>query len=119
MPIGPDKLLGVSSVHAYVPLVVLVEISPDPDDVSWAARMESEAEADVRDKIVETLLPIQRSTSERKGKGPSMLDAKGKGSADVANCCLGDRPETGSVGPPLPPGCKAPIGGGLPGVHPD
>ena len=104
VPVGPDELLGVSSVHTYVPLVVLVEISPDPDDVSWAARMESEAEADVRDKIVETLLPIQRSASEWKGKGPSMLDAKGKGSADVANCCLGDRPETGSVGPPFAPG---------------
>ena len=45
VPIGPDELLGVSSVHAYVPLVVLVEIAPDPDDVSWAARMEREAKA--------------------------------------------------------------------------
>ena len=119
MPVGPDELLGVSSVHAYVPLVVLVEIAPDPDDVSWAARMESKAEADVRDKIVEALLPIQRSASEWKGKGPSMFDAKGKGRADVANCCLGDRPETGSVGPPFTPGGKAPIGRGFPGIHPD
>ena len=77
VPVGPDELLGVSSVHAYVPLVVLVEISPDPDDVSWAARMESEAEADVRDKIVETLLPVERCARERKGKGPSMFNAKG------------------------------------------
>ena len=119
VPVGPVQLLGVSSVHAYVPLVVLVEISPDPDDVSWAARMESEAEADVRDKVVEALLPIQRCASEWKGKGPSMLDAKGKGCADVANCCFRDRPETGSVGPSLAPGSEAPIGGGFPGVHPD
>ena len=75
--IGPDKLLGISSIHAYVPLVVLVEIAPDPDDVFWAARMESEAEADVRDKIVETLLPVERCARERKGKGPSMFNAKG------------------------------------------
>ena len=119
MSVGPVELFGAGAVHAYVPLVVLVEIPPDPDDVSWAARMEREAEADVCDKVVEALLPIQRCASEWKGKGPSMLDAKGKGSADVANCCLGDRPETGSVGPPLAPGGEAPIGRGFPGIHPD
>ena len=104
MPVGPDELLGVSSVHAYVPLVVLVEIPPDPDDVSWAARMKSKAEADVRDKIVETLLPIERCASEWKGKGPSVLDAEGKGRADVTDRCFGNRSKAGCVGPPFTPG---------------
>ena len=117
--IGPDKLLGISSIHAYVALVVLVEVAPDPDDVFWAARVESEAEADVRDKIVEALLPVESGSREGKGKGPSVLDAKGQGCADVANCCFRDRPETGSVGPSLAPGREAPIGGGFPSVHPD
>ena len=119
VPVGPDELLGVSSVHSYVPLVVLVEVSPDPDDVFWAARMESEAEADVRDKIVETLLPVESGSRERKGKGPSVFDAEGKGRADVTNRCFGDRPKAGGVGPPFTPGGQAPVGGGFPSIHPD
>ena len=102
--IGPDKLLGISSIHAYVPLVVLVEIAPDPDDVFWAARMESEAEANVRDKIVEALLPVESGSREGKGKGPSVLDAEGKGRADVTDRCFGNRSKAGSVGPPFAPG---------------
>ena len=104
VPVGPDELLGVSSVHTYVPLVVLVEISPDPDDVSWAARMEREAEADVRDKIVEALLPVKSGSREGEGKGPSVLDAEGEGRADVTDRCFGDRSKAGSVGPPFAPG---------------
>ena len=119
MSIGPDKLLGIRSIHAYVAFVVLVEVAPDPDDVFWTARVESEAEADVRDKVIEALLPIQRRAGQWKGKSPSVFDTKGKGCADITDGGLGDRPETGSVGPPLPPGCKAPVGGGFPGVHPD
>ena len=119
VPIGPDELLGVSSVHSYVPLVVLVEIAPDPDDVFWAARMESEAEADVRDEIVEALLPVESGSRERKGKGPSGLDAEGKGRADVTDRCFGDRPKAGCVGPPFTPGGQAPVGGGFPSIHPD
>ena len=117
--VGPVELLGIRPVHAYVPLVVLVEVSPDSDDVSRAARVERKAEADVRDKVVEALLPIQRGASQREGKGPSVLNAEGQRCADVANCCFGDRPEAGSVGPTLTPRSEAPIGGGFPGVHPD
>ena len=105
MAVGPVELLGVCSVHAYVPLVVLVKVSPDPDDVFWATRMESEAEADVRDKVIEALLPIQRRAGQWESKGPSVFDAKGEGGADITDGGLGDRPEAGGVGPPLAPGC--------------
>ena len=119
MSICPDKLLGIRSIHADVAFVVLVEVAPDPDDVFWAARMESEAEADVRDKIVEALLPVESGSREGKGKGPSVFDAEGKGRADVTNRCFGDRPKAGSVGPPFTPGGQAPVGGGFPSIHPD
>ena len=117
--VGPVKLFGVGPVHAYVPLVVLVEIAPDPDNILWAARVQSKAEADVRDEVVEALLPIQRRTGQWESKGPSVFDTKGEGSTDIPDGGLGDRPKAGGVGPPLAPGCKAPVGGGFPGVHPD
>ena len=41
--VGPVKLLGIGSVHSYITLMVLVEISSDPDDVFGTARMESKA----------------------------------------------------------------------------
>ena len=62
--VGPVKLFGVGAVHAYIPLVVLVKVSPDPDDVFGATRVESEAKADVSDEVVKTLLSVQRSAGK-------------------------------------------------------
>ena len=75
--VGPVELFGVGAVHAYVPLVVLVKVSTDPDDVFGTTRMESEAKADISDEVVETLLSVQRSAGKWKGEGPSMFDAEG------------------------------------------
>ena len=58
MPVSPVKLLGIGAVHAYVPLVVLVKISSERDDIFWTPRVESKAQADFRDEVVETLLTV-------------------------------------------------------------
>ena len=102
--IGPGKLLGIRSIHAYVAFVVLVKVAPDSDDVFWAARVESKAEADVRDEIVEALLPVKSGSREGEGKGSGVLDAEGEGRADVTDRCFGNRSVAGSVGPPFAPG---------------
>ena len=102
--IGPGELLGVRSIHAYVAFVVLVEVTPDPDDVFWAARVESEAEADVRDEIVEALLPVKSGSREGESKGSGVLDAEGEGRADVADRSFGNGSKASSVSPPFTPG---------------
>ena len=104
MPIGPGKLLGVRSIHAYVAFVVVVKVTPDPDDVFWAARVESKAEADVRDEIIKALLPVKSGSREGESQGSRVLDAEGEGRADVANCGFGDGPKAGGVSPPFAPG---------------
>ena len=117
--ICPVELLGVGSVHAYVPLVVLVEIPPDPDNIFRAARVQCEAEANVCNEVVEALLPIECCAGKWEGQGPGVLDAEGQGGADVTDGGLWDRAKAGSVGPALTPGSEASVGGGFPGVHPN
>ena len=102
--ISPDKLLGIRTIHAYVAFVVLVKVSPDSDDVFWAARVESEAEADVRDEIVEALLSVQSGSCKGEGKGSGVFDTEGEGRADVADRSFGNGSKASSVGPPLTPG---------------
>ena len=119
MSIGPDKLLGIRSIHADVAFVVLVEISPDRDDVFWTARVESKAKTDVRDEIIEALLPVESRSREREGKSSGVFNPEGEGRTDVTDSSFRDGAEAGSVSPPFAPGGKAPVGGGFPGVHPD
>ena len=119
VPVCPVELFGIGAVHAYVPLVVLVKVSSDPDDIFGTARMESKAQADFSDEVVEALLTVERSASKWKGEGPSVFNAEGKGSADITDGCFGDRTKTGRVRPSLSPGRKAPVSWGFPGVHPD
>ena len=102
--IGPDKLLGIRSIHAYVAFVVLVEVAPDPDDVFWTARVESEAEADVRDEIVEALLPVKSGSREGEGKSSGVLHTEGEGRADVADRSFRNGSKASSVSPPFAPG---------------
>ena len=104
MSIGPDELLGVSSVHSYVPLVVLVEVASDLYDVLGAPCVECEAQADVRDEIVETLLAIQRRARKWESQSAGVFDTERKGCADVADGRLGDRPKASSVRPAPAPG---------------
>ena len=117
--IGPGELLGIRSIHADVAFVVLVKVTPDSDDVFWAARVERKAEADVRDEIVKALLPVECGSREGEGKGSGVLDAEGEGRADVADRSFGNSSKAGGVSPTFTPGGKAPVGGGLPGVHPN
>ena len=104
MSVSPGKLFGVRSIHTYVAFVVLVKIFSDSDDVFWAARVESKAEANVRDEIIKALLPVKSGSREGEGKGSGVLDAEGEGRADVANRSFGNGSKAGSVSPTFTPG---------------
>ena len=58
---------GVSPVHADIPLVMVVEKTPDTHNVGWAAGVQSELQTDIRNEIVEALLAVKRGAREREG----------------------------------------------------
>ena len=102
--ISPGKLFGIRAVHTDVAFVILVKVSPDSDYVFWAASVEREAEADVRDEIVEALLTVQSGSRKGEGKGSCVFDTEGEGRADVSDRSFGNGSKASSVGPSFAPG---------------
>ena len=102
--IGPGELFGIRAVHTDVAFVVLVEVSPDSDDVFGAAGVERQAEANVRDEIVEALLTVKSGSRKGEGKGSCVFDTEGEGRADVSNRGFGNGSKASSMGPAFAPG---------------
>ena len=85
MTVGAVQWRRIRPTEADVPLVMVIEVSSDGNQVRGAPSVESQVEAYVSDQIVEALLPIERSTCHRERSVSGVFDAEGSGAADIVD----------------------------------